>query len=96
MKKLKLNDLFDCYKSLLTENERKCFKDYYHDDYSLSEIAKSNGVSRSAVGKTIKNAQEKLNNYEVKIGLSKTKQSLRDCLEKENVEDIKRIIEKNL
>ena len=53
------NNLYDIYGDLLTENEQNCFIDYYQDNLSLSEIAENKNVSRSAIGKTIKNVTDK-------------------------------------
>ena len=64
MDRIYLNNLFDCYESLLTEKERQYFKDYYADDLSLAEIALNYNVSRSAVQKSLKKIQEKLEQYE--------------------------------
>ena len=58
------NDLFDIYNQLLTDNERSTFQEYYQEDLSLSEIAEDKDISRSAVQKTIKGVQEKLDKYE--------------------------------
>ena len=58
------NDLFDIYNQLLTDNERSTFQEYYQEDLSLSEIAEDKDISRSAVQKTIKSVQEKLDKYE--------------------------------
>ena len=48
-KKQRVNLLMDCYSDLLTEKQQMYLDYYYHDDYSLSEIAEALNVSRIAV-----------------------------------------------
>lgn len=59
-----LTNLFDCYGVLLTSKQQAYFKDYYFKNYSLSEIAENENVSRNAVYGQIQKAKEKLLNYE--------------------------------
>ena len=94
MKRLELNNLYDCYSILLTDKERVYFQDYYFDDLSLSEIALNNKVSRSAVGKMLKLVEEKLISYESKLHLMDIKSKLSKCLKIEEIEQIKEIIRK--
>ena len=68
---VKYNKLFDCYEKLLTSKERDTFKEYYEEDLSLQEIADNNNVSRSAIHKTIKTVEEKLDFYEKNLKLAK-------------------------
>lgn len=90
------NELFDCYNKLLTKNEWDCFKDYYNEDLSYSEIAINKNVSRSAVQKTIKIVLEKLEDYEEKIQLLKTKKKLIDLTKETDIDKIKKDIKKLL
>lgn len=90
------NNLFDCYRDLLTENEQTCFSSYYEDDLSLSEIATINKVSRAAIHKTVKNVIEKLENYEHILHLEERKIILEDCLRSNDINEIKEKIEKLL
>jgi len=87
---VKYNKLFDCYSNLLTEKERNCFKDYYGEDLSLQEIAENNNVSRSAIHKTIKNVEEKLDEYEFNLKLCHIFDKLKEL---ENLNDINKIKE---
>ena len=96
MNRIYMNKLFDLYKDLLTEHEQLIFIDYYEQDLSLSEIATNENVSRSAVSKTLKVIEDKLNNYEDKIGLSRRNDLLNKALISNNLEDIKKIISKVL
>ena len=59
-----LNNLFDIYKNLLTKIEQETFINYYGEDLTLSEIAENRGISKSSVGKTLNNVEDKLKQYE--------------------------------
>lgn len=63
------NELFDFYGSLLTEKQKRFFEDYYREDYSLSEIAENEGISRAAVSDALKRCRQELSNYEEKLHL---------------------------
>lgn len=59
-----LTNLFDYYGELLTIKQQAYFKDYYFDNLTLSEIAENENISRNAVHKQIKDAENKLKHYE--------------------------------
>ena len=82
MNRIYLNELFDTYKSLLTDKEQECFLDYYGEDLSLSEIAENKQVSRNAVHKTLKNVITKLEDYEQKLKLKAIKEELAQYITK--------------
>ncbi|MDQ6419287.1 putative DNA-binding protein [Paenibacillus sp. LHD-117] len=63
----RVNLLFDFYESLLTEKQRTILTFYYHDDFSLGEIASEFGISRQAVYDNIKRAEGALESYEDKL-----------------------------
>ena len=90
------NGLYDSYNSLLTENERSTFEDYYQEDFSLSEIAEERDISRSAVQKTIKNVLEKLDYYESKLHLFSNNQKLIELMNSNDINVIKKGIEEIL
>jgi predicted DNA-binding protein YlxM (UPF0122 family) len=90
------NGLYDSYNSLLTENERSTFEDYYQEDFSLSEIAEERDISRSAVQKTIKNVLEKLDYYESKLHLFSNNQKLVELMNSNDINEIKKGIEEIL
>ena len=75
-----LNSLFDIYKELLTPTEKETFIDYYVEDLSLQEIADNRNVSKSSVGKTLKSATEKLEEYETLLHNYKTKNIIEEVL----------------
>ena len=84
-----LNNLFDIYKDLLTEIEQLTFINYYMEDLSLSEIADIREISKSSVGKTLKQVEDKLKEYEDKLKVYKFKEELRNLLDNNNLESIK-------
>lgn len=70
-KTTEVNLLHDFYGVLLTEKQRSLLELYYHENWSLSEIAESQGVSRQAVNEAIKRAQSALYTFEDKLNLMK-------------------------
>lgn len=68
------------------------FKDYYQEDYSLSEIANLKNVSRSAVQKTIKTVIDKLKMYESKLHIYEIKMKLSESLTMNDCNKIKEVI----
>ena len=70
------NNLFSLYQKLLTPKERLIFSLYYEENLSMGEIADIKGISRSAVGKTIKIVTTKLDNYEETLGIYKQRKEI--------------------
>jgi uncharacterized protein len=62
-------ELFERYGVLLTEHQRQVLELYLRDDWSLSEIAGSQGISRAAVHDMVRRAVLGLEEYEDKLGL---------------------------
>jgi predicted DNA-binding protein YlxM (UPF0122 family) len=62
-------DLFERYGALLTEHQRRVLGLYLGSDWSLSEIARSQETSRSAVHDLIRRAVQSLEDYEHRLGL---------------------------
>ncbi len=65
------SELYNIYKCLFTEKQRNIFELYYNENLSLSEISELKNVSKSYVGKVIKDGQIKLDYYEENIGYYK-------------------------
>jgi predicted DNA-binding protein YlxM (UPF0122 family) len=65
----RINVLHDFYGALLTEKQQTFLKCYFHDDYSLSEIAADFQISRQAVYEHLKRAEQVLEEYEDKLRL---------------------------
>lgn len=63
----RMNDLFDCYATLLTQKQMNYMELYYAYDYSLGEIAEEYQVSRQAVYDNIRRTEKILEDYERKL-----------------------------
>lgn len=63
-------ELYERYHPLLTEKQRIILDYYYIDNYSLSEIAELESISRNAVHDLIKRTVNKLYDYEKKLKLN--------------------------
>lgn len=63
------NFLYTYYQNLFTTKQKEVFESYYFEDYSLSEISESLGVSRNAVWDVLKKVEHNLDEYESKLGL---------------------------
>ncbi len=87
------NDLFDIYGELLTDKEQEAFRDYYQEDLSLSEIADNKNISRSAVQKMVKTVLEKLNYYEEKLHVLSRNKKLRELLQYQDIDKLKKEID---
>lgn len=77
-----LNNLYDLYKSLLTDKQCEYFEDYYQNNLTLSEIAENNDVSRNAVHKQVKETVKILKNYEDKLKLFEKNGKILEMIEK--------------
>ena len=71
-KKLEITMLWQIYGKLLTEKQYDYINDYYNNDLSLSEIAENYGITRQAARDNIKKGENKLFEYEEKLGIMKT------------------------
>jgi predicted DNA-binding protein YlxM (UPF0122 family) len=61
--------LYDFYGGLLTSKQRQAFELYCWEDWSLAEIATSEGVSRQAVHDLISRSEKTMSEFEEKLGL---------------------------
>ena len=91
-----LNALYDIYKELFTEKQKEYYESYYFDNLSLGEIADNCNVSRNAVFNQLKIIEDKLLEYEEKLGLHTKQEKILKVLEKKSnkevYEEIKRIM----
>ena len=68
-KTLEMSLLFDFFGDLLTDKQRECFRSYYEDDLSLSEIAEIAGISRQGVRDMLVRTEATLREFETKTGV---------------------------
>ena len=61
--------LFDFYGELLNDHQKEVYSDVVFNDYSLSEVADSYGISRQGVHDLIKRCNNALKGYENKLKL---------------------------
>lgn len=88
-----LTNLFDYYGELLTDKQQAYFKDYYFNNLTLSEIAENEDVSRNAVHKQIKDAENKLLHYEKVLKQYQNSQKIKELIKDINPEIKKQIEE---
>ena len=81
-KKTHYTVLFSYYQSLLTEKQKDFFISYYDEDYSLSEIAVANSISKNAVWDALKKVTSQLDEYEKKLRLYQKDQFINEKLNK--------------
>ena len=80
--------LYDYYGELLTDKQKKYFKDYYFENLSLSEISENYNISRNAIHKNIKETEEKLLYYEKILKLYDKNKKIKKIIEQLN-DDLK-------
>ena len=82
-----LSLLFDAYQNVLTDIQRDVFKQYYLEDYSLSEIAINTNTSKTSISLKLKSIENKLIKLEKNIGfvekVEKLNKTINDLKEKE-------------
>lgn len=87
--------LYDFYGELLTEHQKQIYEDVVMNDYSLSEIANEQGISRQGVHDLIKRCDKILLEYENKLHLverfSKIKQKIYEIDRLTDSEEIKKL-----
>lgn len=87
--------LYDFYGELLTEHQKKIYEDVVLDDFSLSEIANEQGISRQGVHDLIKRCDKILLDYEEKLHLverfSKIKQKIQQIDQLTDNEEIRKL-----
>ena len=66
---VKISMLCQIYGKLLTEKQYEFLDNYYNHDLSLSEIAENMGITRQAVRDNIKKGENKLFEFEEKLGI---------------------------
>ena len=61
--------LYDFYGELLTEHQQKIYEEAVFDDFSVSEIARDEGISRQGIHDLIKRCNKILDDYEARLHL---------------------------
>lgn len=70
-RKVEISMLCEIYGKLLTKKQLDIMDNYYNLDLSLSEIAENEGITRQAVRDIIKKGENKLFEFEEKLGIMK-------------------------
>ncbi len=70
--------LFDFYGELLTEQQRKIYQEVYFEDYSPSEVADGEHITRQGVHDMLRRTQKALDEYEARLGLVERSKKLRE------------------
>ena len=82
IKELDVSILLDLYGSLLTEKQRSILSMYYNDDFSLTEIAENEGISRQAVQDLLRRSEAKLTEWENALRLMERFRKTEHALER--------------
>ena len=62
--RIRINTLLDYYGGLLTARQQTICRYYYREDFSMTEIAELEEISRAAVSDTIRKCRNELEHYE--------------------------------
>lgn len=76
--------LYDFYGELLTEHQKKIYEDVVFNDYSCSEVAEIQGISRQGVHDLIRRCDKILSGYEEKLHLVERFMNMKTMAEKMN------------
>ncbi|MGN1084599.1 MAG: YlxM family DNA-binding protein [Lachnospiraceae bacterium] len=79
---LELAMLYDFYGELLKEHNKRIFEDYILNDFSLSEIADTEGITRQGVHDIVKRCSVQLRGYEAKLHLVEKFNRTKECVER--------------
>lgn len=92
-KTIRVCQLYDVYKGLLTPIQQQYIEYYYLDDLSLKEVAVEVGVSRNAVHDSLKRTVDLMEHYESNLHLLLIDQTLQAIKEASSLEEIHSMIE---
>ncbi len=81
-------NLYIIYNDLLTINQKNYFKSYYFEDLSLSEIAENYNVSKTLIGKTLKQVENKLIDLENSLKINNILNKLEIIKDRTNDKDV--------
>lgn len=77
---LEMSLLFDFYGDLLTDRQKICFDLHHNQDFSLAEIAESEGITRQGVHDSIARAEAILRNFEQTMGCVRRERAVQKAL----------------
>ncbi|AHB36656.1 hypothetical protein SAPIS_v1c08110 [Spiroplasma apis B31] len=80
-KTIELTSLYDYYKKLLTDKQKKYFELYFFEDLTLHEISLDMSVSRNAVYDSISKTIATLNDLEKNLKLYKKSNIIKEKIE---------------
>ena len=89
---LYITNLYEYYKELLTDKEKKYFEDYYYENLTMEEIADENEISKNAISKTLKEVKNKLFDYEDKLKLHSNYDKIKSILSVEEFSKVEKYI----
>ena len=94
--RLRKSLLYDFYGELLNEHQKQVFSAAIFDDMSYSELAEEFDTSRQAAFDLVKRINNKLENYESRLGLVKRFLDARDKMEglTKDVEELRLVLDK--
>ena len=81
-KDLQVSVLLDYYGVMLTQKQHTLVELYYNQDFSLSEIAEIESITRQGASDGIKRAESYLRELEEKLGMIKRDTHTVDCVKK--------------
>lgn len=90
-----MNDLLDMYAVLLTPRQQQITKEYYYEDFSLSEIAQRLNISRSAVADHLHRSEERLQYFEknlLNVASFHKRKQIYDKMKRANKEELLKYI----
>jgi predicted DNA-binding protein YlxM (UPF0122 family) len=74
--------LYDFYGELLTDHQKKIFQEVVFDDFSVSEVARDEGISRQGVHDMVRRSEKALEAYEERLHLVDRFLKIRDQIDK--------------
>jgi hypothetical protein len=80
-KNLEMSYLLDFYGEVLTDKQREMLRQYYNDDFSLSEIGENFGITRQGARDAIKHGESTLLELEQKVGFAARYRRVQQTLE---------------
>ena len=80
-KDFEMGYLLDFYGEVLTPKQREMLRQYYNDDFSLSEIGENFGITRQGARDAIKHGETTLKELEEKVGFAARYRRVQQTLE---------------